>query len=861
MYLRICRAALAIVVWSVVVSLGVACGRTSLWVAAASDAGSVAVEQCNRRDDDGDTRVDEDFRDALGRYVSDAHCGSCEHDCGAPLAHATAQGCGLIAEAPACVARRCERGYGVSQSGRCVSLSERLCLPCASDRDCGSLASARCLISTSGGYCTTSCDSDCPDGYTCRAGICSPARGDCACSSDDAAFTRGCVLSAPDGSRCVGHQACARGGLSACAPAPELCDGEDNDCDGIVDEDFVDARGAYSLDDANCGACGVDCAQAAPKAVALSCGGDPFAPSCVLACGEAGAPLQPGDRVDADRRVDTGCECIVRSLTDAAGGGTSSAAGGDTLDANCDGADGDVRSSYYVATDGDDAGPGSPTRPLRSIAQAVTRAADSLASAAPRPDVFVASGSYTEVVHVRDGVRVHGGYRHDFQALDPDGFEVLIAAPPQSELQLGAALVFDAAGSSDTLVENLRVRGFDATDASQPAVGVLVRDPGPRLTLRALRVQTGKPRTGATGADGSAAGPVVMSAGPGQNPRAAREDAAHACVAGSNNQTVGGAAGRNQCAGTDVSGGDGASAGCPRFSQHAATGGSGLGPAAGDAGEGGTDVSAPVTDRSVCDSVCCGLADFTVPPVYQQATPGVDGANGRAGQAGDACSDALGSFGAAGWLAGLASDGSAGAAGSGGGGGGAGGGVEFGWFAGVCEFADGLGGAGGGGGAGGCGGGGGVAGQSAAPAVGVLVQASARALLPRFEQLSIETEVAGSGGDGGHGGDGALGGRGGSGGALARAELSTPTSAGAAAGERGGNGGPGGAGGAGGGGCGGSSVGIWIAGLASDAQLLATWRAANSFALGAAGRAGRGGGGAVRAADGAAGSAIDVLFR
>ena len=79
---------------------------------------------------------------------------------------------------------------------------------------------------------------------------------------------------------------------------------------------------------------------------------------------------------------------------------------GEDLDVNCDGADGVVVESFYVASDGDDEGPGSPTRPLSSIGEALARAAESLEGDTPRPHVFIASGNYTESVTVPDGVRV-----------------------------------------------------------------------------------------------------------------------------------------------------------------------------------------------------------------------------------------------------------------------------------------------------------------------------------------------------------------------------------------------------------------------------------------------------------------------
>lgn len=847
-----------VVSWAVV-SLGVACGRTSILAGAGSDAGTPPIEQCNDRDDDGDQKVDEDFRDDLGRYVNDANCGSCGRDCYDVIDHATAQGCQVIDDVPVCAAQACEDGYGVSHSGLCVQSAQQLCMPCDGDADCGSIMSATCLTLPGGSYCSIGCDNGCPDGYLCSDQHCLPLHGDCACNTD-ATFARGCILHAPDGTTCSGQQQCKRGVLSECVADAESCNGIDDDCDGTIDEGFVDADGIYDVDDANCGACGVDCSLDAQHGVALTCGGDPFAPSCVLACADLADGISVGDHVDADRRTDTGCECVVRSMDDPVDPTPGSA----VIDDNCDGADGVVRNSYYVATDGDDTGPGSPTKPFRSIGHALMQAAASHAAGSPRIHVFVASGTYTEILEVPGGVQLHGGYRHDFLARNPEGFDVSVVAPPESAAVLGAALVVDAADGGETVIEGLHLRGFDAALAGTPALGVLVRGSSSALTLRDLTVQTGKAGGGASGANGAAAATAVAVGGDGDVPRAAVEDVNHACRDVADNHTRGGASGHNVCTGSDVSGGSGGSAQCPSFGRRAADGAPGVGTNAGMQGEGGTDVSAPIRDPQVCgngSSVCCGLADFSVPTVYQQATPGADGAAGGDGASGAACNDALGHFAGEAWSGGPSSAGTAGSPGVGGGGGGAGGGVEFAWTDGVCEFADGLGGGGGGGGAGGCGGAGGNAGQSSAPAIGMLLELRAASAAPALERIAIETQPAADGGDGGAGGDGALGGRGGAGGALPRESLATPTLAGAAAGERGGNGGKGGAGGAGGGGCGGSSIGIWVTGIASDAALVERLRGASQFAFGAPGRAGRGGGGAVPAADGEAGGQVDVLVR
>jgi len=95
-------------------------------------------------------------------------------------------------------------------------------------------------------------------------------------------------------------------GATGCTGTPELCNGIDDDCDGVIDNGF-----SFQTDPLNCGACGIVCS--APTATTACMAGQCVVSACT-----------PG-YVDADKNPLNGCECMVTN-------------GGVEL---CDGADND----------------------------------------------------------------------------------------------------------------------------------------------------------------------------------------------------------------------------------------------------------------------------------------------------------------------------------------------------------------------------------------------------------------------------------------------------------------------------------------------------------------------------------------
>ncbi|MCB9787963.1 MAG: putative metal-binding motif-containing protein [Deltaproteobacteria bacterium] len=137
----------------------------------------------------------------------------------------------------------------------CLPRWVHLCDPCGVSADCSGFPGDSghfCLDrGPDGRFCGAGCkgDGQCPAGYSCKpvpvgGGTvevqCVPDSGSCGCSplAVDLQLATDCEVENAFGS-CPGSRECTAKGLSACdaaVPAPEVCNGKDDDCDGVTDD-------------------------------------------------------------------------------------------------------------------------------------------------------------------------------------------------------------------------------------------------------------------------------------------------------------------------------------------------------------------------------------------------------------------------------------------------------------------------------------------------------------------------------------------------------------------------------------------------------------------------------------------------
>ena len=148
---------------------------------------------------------------------------------------------------------------GSDATSVCLPRFVHLCEPCKQDADCKDAAlggTQLCVpYGNDGSFCGTMCsdDSECPKSYVCLAnqragqtvGQCRRIGGQCECTDNAKAakLQTSCGHSTAYGT-CTGSRQCGATGLTACnaaIPSAEVCNGQDDNCDGQTDEGIPDA--------------------------------------------------------------------------------------------------------------------------------------------------------------------------------------------------------------------------------------------------------------------------------------------------------------------------------------------------------------------------------------------------------------------------------------------------------------------------------------------------------------------------------------------------------------------------------------------------------------------------------------------
>jgi hypothetical protein len=137
----------------------------------------------------------------------------------------------------------------------CVPTYWDQCKVCSSHGECGTVDDYCVQIGDEGRFCTAHCktDEDCPAGYPCTEVAipdltepikqCFPKTGSCICTKKTDGMTKECKAANEYGT-CFGEHVCdGETGWVDCSahvPAPEECNGADDNCNDTIDEGFAD---------------------------------------------------------------------------------------------------------------------------------------------------------------------------------------------------------------------------------------------------------------------------------------------------------------------------------------------------------------------------------------------------------------------------------------------------------------------------------------------------------------------------------------------------------------------------------------------------------------------------------------------
>jgi hypothetical protein len=565
----------------------------------------------------------------------------------------------------------------------------------------------------------------------------------------------------------------------------------DDDCDGKVDEVFLD--GVFYISDTACGNCSTNCTVVfnLPNAYGVCVESDEIGvqPGCEMQCCKTGdehpnCVSTDSDTFDLNGVPEDGCEF---EITDHAVY---------------------VSNTQFEANDDDSCGEGPlgtgfGNHPCRTITWGIKRA-----EVLGRSEVHVALGEYIETVHLSGGISLVGGFSPGIWVRNFNAKTSLRSSEDEQHKRTIVAIDLN----SETRVEDFIIYGPVNLAEGGNSYAVYIRNSSTDLSFSRVMVMGGSAGSGTSAIDGNSGesgdhggGRSLLGDVFDLNYDAFETTADGPCNPAHDRQYSNG--GQRVCGLRDVRGGNGGGNQCsPAVGSEASALDGAPGWQGSADGDGNAGVGGDAGDDGLIFNEVIGNSIHNLCLVPDDSMTGLDGADGSPGSNGTA---GLGATVGPGfvldghWRAAYATKGTGGAHGAGGGGGGGGGGSECASTCPECPntcFKDRLGAHGGGGGSGGCGGDGGRAGKPGGGSFAFFVFEGAT---PTLTDVDIYLGIGGNGALGGKGGVGGLGGLGGFGG-ICDGSCFCFKEAG-----KGGNGGYGGSGGGGGGGAGGGSYGIY----------------------------------------------------